>query len=384
MIVAFAATAFADVTLSGTYKARGNYKSNIAAVDNDSDDKNMYYDHDLDIWLKASTDKDTYFKSKIELLDGQWKEDGNATKTGGEIQVERAWLGHNFGVAKMDVGMMTGGAWGGYEFGNTADAFYRLKATVPAGPGNVIAIIQKNYEANVSDTVKDADKDDSDSYLLGYKGKFGGITVAPLLVYTAAGNLPDGDRDTDVTVSKLDLAVGGSFGAIGFETELIYQKKETENANDPTNYNLYANVFGKVAGAKIGFLTAYSSVDDDNGNAAMGMGEDFDDTIFIVLGDQETVGGTYYAGGLKGVWANALYAEYAINDKTGVTASIAHMKSNFDNDDTSAVEFDLGMTYKITKALKYGIDFGYAKIDADTGTDPDASILLQHYLKISF
>ncbi len=120
--------------------------------------------------------------------------------------------------------MMTGGAWG-YEFGNTADAFYRLKATVPAGPGNVIAIIQKNYEANVSDTVKDADKDDSDSYLLGYKGKFGGITVAPLLVYTAAGNLPDGDRDTDVTVSKLDLAVGGSFGAIGFETELIYQKK---------------------------------------------------------------------------------------------------------------------------------------------------------------
>ncbi len=39
MIVAFAATAFADVTLSGTYKARGNYKSNIAAVDNDSDDK---------------------------------------------------------------------------------------------------------------------------------------------------------------------------------------------------------------------------------------------------------------------------------------------------------------------------------------------------------
>ncbi|PLX65910.1 MAG: hypothetical protein C0603_13115 [Denitrovibrio sp.] len=386
MIVAFAATAFADVTLSGSYKARGNYMANMASVDSDSDDKNMFYDHDLDIWLKASTDKDTYFKSKIELLDGQWKEDGQATKTGAEIQIERAWLGHNFGAVTLDVGMMDGAAWS-YAFGNTVDAYYRVKATAKVGGGTLVALTQKNYENNVGSTTKDAEKDDSDTYFVGYKMKVAGLMFTPSIAYTVDGSTDVTDQDADTTTTKFDMGIGGNFGAIGFESEIIYAKKETETADDPTFMNLYANVFTKVAGAKVGFLTAYSSVDKDNGNKAMGMGEDFDDMYFLVLGDYNAMGNVdakYYSGGLKGVWASALYADFAVNAKANVYGSLAYAKSNFDNDDTSAMELDLGATYKITSALSYGVDFGYAKIDADTGTDPDAAILLQHYLKISF
>lgn len=383
MLVAFAATAFADVTLSGTYKARGNYMDNLQTPLVDSDDDNaMFYDHDLDIWLKAQTDKDTYFQMKVEMLDGQWKErtdDGiNATKTGDEIQVERAWLGHNFGVAKLDVGMMTGGAWS-YVFGNTEDAFYRVKATVPAGPGKVIAFVQKNAENSLYSNDKDAEKDDSDTYFVGFSGKFGGITVQPGLSYIMDGNAEYGDEEVDTKKTKFDIGVGGAFGAVGFESEFIYLNVDPEGDSYST-YGIYANVYSKVAGATVGFITAYSSVDDDTQNA-FHMGEDFDDMYFLVLGDYEA-----YGTGLEGLWGNVLYADYAVNDKLNVYGSVAYAMSNYDEgalEDATAYEIDLGLGYKITDALSYGVDFGYAQMDIDN-VDTDAHLLLQHYLKISF
>jgi len=398
MIVAFAATAFADVKLSGSYKVRGNYHQNLKSVDDNSDDKQMFYDHDLDVWLKASTDKDTFFKAKLELADEQWgtKDGADVTSNeastnegvqGNEIELERAWLGHNFGVAKLEVGIMDGGGWS-YVFGNDVSGKFRVKATIPAGPGKIVAFTQKNKEIGYGSAVKDADKDDSDSYFVGYTGKIGSIAISPSFTYTADGSVDDTDQDVDTTNSKFDMGIGGSFGAVGFESEFIYLKVETEGDNDPATYGAYLNVFGKVAGATVGFITAYSSVDDDNGNVGFNMGADFDDSYVMVLGDYE-----YVAEGLPGMWANIVYAEYNVNSKLALSGSFAYAMSNYDKDktvngmnvkDAKAYEIDLGMTYKITKALKYGVSFGYAKVDLDTGTDPDAAMLLEHYLKISF
>jgi len=388
MIVAFAATAFADVTLSGTYKARGNYMSNMQTpmVDSD-DDSSMYYDHDLDLWLKANTDKDTFFNMKVEMLDGQWKEavaDANgdptvpATKTGDEIQVERAWLGHNFGVAKLEVGIMDGAGWS-YGFGNTVDGYYRIKATVPAGPGSVIALVQKNYEASLFSTADDAEKDDSDTYFVGYKAKIGGLMLTPSISYIMDGSTQKLDEEVDTKTTKFDMGIGGNFGAIGFESEIIYVNKDVESGDDIKTYGLYANVFTKVDAATVGFITAYASVDDDT-DTGFNMGEDFDDMYFLVLGDNEA-----YGTGLPGLWGNVLYADYAVNEKLNVYGSVAYAMSNYDDDvlDMTAYEVDLGLTYKITSALSYGADFGYAAADID-GVDTDPFIVAQHYLKISF
>ena len=394
MIVAFAATAFAEVTLSGSYFARGSYFQNAANMDKDTDDKNMYYDHDFDLWINAKTDKNTFFKAKLELVDEQWgTTDGanvsanpyNAQKGQGleTLALERAWLGHNFGAVTVEAGLMNGGSWG-YAFGNKADGKYRVKATIPAGPGNLMVFVQKNKETNFLTTDrKDADADDSDTYYLGYKGKFGGLTVAPLFYYVADG-LQDADGDGEKSTMAVDLAIGGNFGAIGFEFEGIYKttKSDDSGANEPTEYSLYANVFGKVAAAKVGFITAYENADEDeggNGNGALG--EDFDDRWLALLGDWEAAPMV-----TTGVWANGIYADYAVNEKLSLTTSLFYIVSNLDNNDSTAIDFEVGASYAITEALSYNINAGYATVDLDSdlGDDPDPAMYAQHYLAISF
>lgn len=392
MIMACAVTAFAEVSLSGSYHARGSYFQNVESFDDDSDDKQMFYDHDFDLWIKAQTDKDTFFKARLELVDEQWgtltgadvssNEVVENTDTSTNIELERAWLGHNFGMVTVEAGLMTGGAWG-YAFGNDAVGKYRVKATIPAGPGNVYVILQKNSEQSLGTAMKDAEKDDSDSYYLAYKGKFGGLTVAPLFAYVQNGAVDATDGDVDTTVSVLDLAVGGAFGAVGFETEFIYKAYNTESDNDPKEWSLYANVFGKVAGAKIGFITAYEDADEDNGGNGNGsLGADFDDRWIATLGDWEAETGV-----TTGVWANGIYADYAVNDKLDLTTSFFYIMSNLDDNDTTAMDFEVAASYAITDALSYTVNFGYGTVDYDSDLnidDPDAAMILQNTLAISF
>jgi len=48
------------------------------------------------------------------------------------------------------------------------------------------------------------------------------------------------------------------------------------------------------------------------------------------------------------------------------------------------MDFELGASYAITKALSYSVNFGYATVDLDGADDPDAAMILQHKLAISF
>jgi hypothetical protein len=182
---------------------------------------------------------------------------------------------------------------------------------------------------------------------------------------------------------SFDLAAGGNFGAVGVEFEFDYDNvKAADGDDDYANYGIYVNVFSKVAGAKVGFVTAYGSVDETDNNVEKGysFGDDFE--TMLVLGDYVT---PYGGDDLAGVWANKLYASYDINEKANVNGAIAYITSNWEDDDTKAIELDLGFDYAITKALKYSIDFGYASVnfDEDMGEDTNAMIA-QHSLAISF
>lgn len=400
MIVACAATAFAEVTVSGYYNVNGVYEQNLAKVDKNTDDQNMYYEHEFKLWVNAQTDKDTYFKSKFEITDKTWATSGAAETYGTEttgtgsnngIQLERAWMGHNFGILTLDVGIMSGGGWG-YAFGDNVEGKYRVKATIPAGPGKIVTYLEKSKENNNEGTDrKDADKDDKDSYALGYSGKFGGFTVAPLVVYTEDGNVDATDGDVDNTSLLFDLALGGSFGPIGFEAEYKTAKTDVEVGEDYTVWGAYGNIYGKVANTTIGFLSAYSSYDKDT-KKAFDMADDFDDNFGFVLGEKGMLAnvqsqygvtaGSY--SGLAAVWINGLYANYDITEKLNVNGGVIYAMSTVDDDDTTAYEADIVFNYAITKALTYQVMFGYAEIDLDGGPDPDASMLLQHGLTLSF
>lgn len=420
MIVAFAATAFADVSLSGYYWVKGQYKKNIASVDNNSDDVNQYYEQEFKVWMKAQPDKDTYFKAKLQIADNSWAVNGkkpysdNASTadlaTGSvtspdestDFQVERLWMGHNFGFMKLDVGLMNGGAWA-YSFGNNVEGYYRVKATIPAGPGNVLAIIQKNDErANSGVTVKDANKDDGNTYYLAYSGKFAGFTVAPLFAYGDGSNTDLEQSSKGSKTYVYDLGVGGNFGMIGFESEFKYVDKSTVYSNnvkqhDGKNWGAMANVFANVSGAQVGFLTAYASSDKTDGT--FDMADDFDDTYLFVLGDDGVwnSGDTVDLGGNSGIggaWVNQVYANYDVNDKLMVGGAFSYLTSTMDKtdkngdanalNDASAYEADLMMNYAITKSLSYTVMLGYAKVDLDHGTDPDPAVHLFHKLQVSF
>ncbi|MGE4319593.1 MAG: hypothetical protein AB7E96_11915 [Deferribacterales bacterium] len=410
MMVAFAATAFAaDVKFGGTYEFDGKYVSNYNGNGLTGDDDSVsggFYEHDLDLWMQVNTDKDTFFKTKLELLDrtitGESGSD-TAYKANTDFSVQRAWIGHNFGAVQIEAGLMDSGAWG-YAFADDAEGSYRVKATIPVAGGKLSILTQKKAE-EFNTGVEDSEKDDADKYSIGYKGTFGGIMVAPKLDYDINSNKDatiGGYDGKDNKVINFDLAVGGKFGALSVETEFQYIATtfadEVEGSREDFNvYGIYANVGYKVGAATIGFLTAYGSVSDDMPTKGFDFKDDFDSTF--ILGDDMGVGGEGWTtgdqgGDLSGWWANALYALYDVNDKLSLMAKFAYATSNWDEDGVenavldgaTAWEFDASATYAITKELSYYVNFGYAKVDLDVdGYDIDDPIMLvKHGLVLSF
>ncbi|XOB66288.1 hypothetical protein ACMC5R_05890 [Deferribacteres bacterium DY0037] len=415
MIVAFAATAFAtDIKFSGTYEVSGKYLKNTEAREDDTLE-HRFYEHDFDLWLKADVDKDTFFKAKFEILDDTWQgSPGNDTGYGNQTQfsVQRAWMGHNFGSVLLEVGLMDGGAWS-YAFGNNKEGHYRIKATVPVSNGRVSFYTQKSKETedlgfdDTTDTytgsayVEDQQKDDNDAYAINYVGKFNGITVAPLLVYKnnsykVADQGSDGEK-----IWSLDLAVGGDLGPVGFEFEFDYDNASADfdyavGEDSYDVFGIYGNVFTKVGGATVGFITAYSSFDKDAG-VAYDMADDFDDDLLFILGDEGylssaigaagvALNGSY--SGLAAIWANGIYAAYDVNEKLNITGGFFYAMSTAEDtavEDATGYEFDLIGSYAVTDALSYKVQLGYASVDPDvSGVDPDPAMALFHTLSLSF
>ncbi len=401
MMVAFAATAFAaDIKFSGSYEFDGKYVSNYNLNGVTTDDDAVsggFYEHDFDLWMTVNTDKDTFFKTKLELVDstisGASGSD-SAYEAGTDFSVQRAWLGHNFGAVLLEAGLMNAGAWG-YAFADDAEGAYRVKATFNVAGGKLSVLTQKKSE-QFDDAVEDSEKDDADKYSIGYKGTFGGIMVAPKLDYdiNADKDANQGYDNSDNKTIDFDLAVGGKFGALSVETEFKYNATsyadEVEGSREDFNvYGIYANLGYKMGPATIGFLTAYGSVSDDMPSKGFDFDDDFDSTF--ILGDDLGVGG---GDDLTGFWANALYALYDVNDKLSLMAKFAYATSNWDEDaganayldGATAWEFDASANYAITKELNYYVNFGYAKVNLDVdGYDvDDAIVLVKHGLVLSF
>jgi hypothetical protein len=389
MMVAFAATAFAaDVKFSGSYEFDGKYEKNYNQVRGTTTDEvsNQYYEHDFDLWMNVQTDKDTFFKTKLELLDASITGAAGSDSSyadGTQFSVQRAWLGHNFGGVLVEAGIMNSGTWG-YAFADNAEGSYRVKATFDVAGGKLAILTQKKSEqADTDNTREDANKDDADKYSIGYKGTFGGIMVAPKLDYdiNSNKNLGGDYGKGDSKSVDLDLAVGGKFGAVNVETEVKYTDVAVEDGQDYSLYGIYANVGYNMGAATVGFLTAYGSYDKD-ANKAFDFADDFDSTL--ILGDDLGVGG---GDDLTGFWANALYVSYDVTDKYNVLAKFAYATSNWDKgalEDASAYELDVINTYAITKELSYYFNVGYAKVDLDGSEDPDALVLVKHGLILSF
>lgn len=442
MMVAFAATAFAaDIKFSGSYEVNGRYTDNYnlnglagtvytgysslgdhtqqyndttkawevdpKGAKGDADAVSAsWYKQTFDLWMNVQTDKDTFFKSMIEFVDDKYANskpnsgDGDyaANGLGGDnFELQRAWLGHNFGGILLEAGLMNSGTWG-YAFGDNLEGNMRIKATFDVPYGKLSVLTQKSAESS-NINKKDSEDDDADKYSIGYKGTFGGIMVAPKLDYDIKSSSSNGDYEGsgDSKTIDFDLAAGGKFGALTVEAE--YQLKSTsladeDKANGKEDYDVYGfylNANYNLGAATVGALTAYASVSSDDETQGYSFGDDLDATFIL---DDELALGDKNGIGLTGFWATALYATYDVNDKLNVMAKYAYAKSNWKSDsgankyleDATAWELDGMATYAITKDLSYYVLAGYAKVDLDYNglEDPDGIILVKNGLKINF
>jgi hypothetical protein len=419
LFVAGAAYAGAPtMDFSGMVNTRGQYFSNDNGVTKDAGNY-MIYDMEFDADLNIKpTDKTAVFLN-FEIHDQSWitspKDsgsypgvsattgtivDGNGddqtvvtgVKQGGaddQIAFKRLYGTYKWDSgANVQFGILTGGAWA-YDFGDNANGEWRVKYTHPMPFGPLIFVLQKIYESGEAATSDyDAEADDSDLYAIATVTKVGDIFVKPLFVYVPVGHI-EADEETDQTSVIFDLGVNGSLGAIGFETEFVYQSVTWSTDFPAKDYNVmgfYANVWTNLDAMKVGGQLAYGSWDDD-AMTGFGFGEDYCPTIggadAFPIGSDNGKGLSEY----NAVTLLQAYLDYGLSDEMDLGGSFTYWMSNEKDtawEKATGYELDVTFAYKLADNAKYSVGLAQGQISFDEGDDPDAFTRLYHKIQVNF
>ena len=391
-VVLFATTATAaDFMTSGSYYARGSWISNGSGTQADAVDYG-YYDHELDMTTTIKVDDNTKVIVNYEIHDSNWiasnhdgwNQDG-ASNLDDNIEFKRVFSSYTFTStgSTLDLGLMTGGAWA-TSWANTANGRYRvkLKQATPIGP--FFGILEKRTESS-SSSVKDSEDDDFDAYYVALVTKMGAIGVKPLLGYLDLSNAVADLGSDGIQVFLFDLGIDGSFDNWGFESEFQFLGYDNSDLGTPDQdvMGVYLKGWFNAGPAKVWGIFAYSNEDEGRAHS---MGDGFEPLTFWAnwTGFGPT-GDVFSAATLF-----AIGLDFAATDALSFNGAIGFLDSNYDVagnmwNDADAWEFDLGLTYKISDAIKYSVQFAYADADlADGFADPDGSMRLYHKFAISF
>lgn len=391
-VVMFAATsAYAvDFKTSGSYYARGSWISNDSGLQADAVDYG-YYDHELDMTTTIVVDDNTRIIVNYEIHDSDWissnhdgwNQDG-ASNLDDNIEFKRVFSSHTFTATgtTLDLGLMTGGAWA-TDFANNADGRYRVKVRQDTSVGSVFAILEKNAEVGAENSAtEDAEEDDGNTYYVAMITKLGPVNVKPLLGYADRSDIIQEQGSDGLNLITFQLGLDGSYDIWGFESDFVYVGREWDTgAADSDTFGAYLKGWFKSGPAKIYGILAYG--DEDEGQA-FAMGDDFEPLTFLAnwtafgpVADHFSACSLYILG-----------MDFAATDALSFNGALAFVDSNYDVagsiwEDADAWELDLGLGYKISDAVKYSVQFGYADIDMDVN-DPDGSWRLYHKFQINF
>jgi hypothetical protein len=358
----------------------------------------MFYDMEFDADLKIKASDKSFVFINWEMHDENWEAtpgDSNSKTGDDNIAIKRAYGSYTFDFGtQLDFGLMTGAAWAN-DWANTADGRYRLKFVHPTAAGPVFFILEKNLENGEESTADDdREADDSDAYYLAMVTKLGDLKVMPLLGYVLTGEVGAGNLEpegADQVTMFIDLGVDGSFGALGFSSEFVYQNISLEfDGADPDSFSLYGafvDVWANLDALKVGGILAYGSFDDDAG-AGFGFGEDFCPTIF---GADWTAFGATAKSEYNAVTFGQVYAGFALSETMDITGAFAYFMSNSkDNfwEDATGMELDLFFDWKLADNVKWSAALGYGQWNLDEDAagydDADAFTRFYHVIKVSF
>jgi hypothetical protein len=395
---------------NGDYYVQGSYWSNLELNEGDTNDF-MAYDHRLRFSVNFVVDETTKIVTRFEIADEEpwdgYKSSAPATSTvdsatgdvstsnagyDDNIEVRYVYLDHKFPTGTvLDAGKMTGGTWA-LAFNDAEDPKYRVKVTQFFPWGLIVGLLQKDDEKGYFEGVKDGEKDDKDGYALGAVINVGPVAIMPLWFHVVNGAALENQKDDDAVVDYYALGVTGNFGMVAFEAEYGYENIDFDSAIstvDPSVSGLYAKVWANFEAFKLGGLFYWCDVDDD---AAMGFesGTDLDETYLMGEELEDTWAAIGYNGpgvgyGLAGWNCYQIFADFAFG-KFSVNGSISYYTSNWKDDDSEAMEYDIGAAYKITDNLTYDFGLGMASFDADEDLvpDPDYAVYAFNRFKVVF
>ncbi len=376
LVVAMAATVYAEITIGGDARVRGVLKRNFDFADTADDVGDAdYWDQRVRIKLTAKVAGNAEVRTRFTLIEGVWGNAGNAPfdGTNGQVRFDNddyAYLHVPVGGVTIDVGRQLAN-WGN-KFLIWATGKNRLKVTYKAGSVKVGGFIDKNVENKASTSTAD-DPGDRDDYGAFIVNNFGAFKAGLLGVYFIDDDQPS-DKDTGVI---LDVFFTGKVGNLGVAGELAYKGGDKFENNDDPQHGGFIAISSSMDALTIAGAVAYAS----NGYTA---NKYFTPTLFFGT-SQPTALMNFGSVVDETTYAALLGVNYKVSSALGVMGKIAYADLNGMgvNGDGSIVEIDAGLKYKISKNTTYSIDFAYG-IPNDLSVEDDAPIALAHKLEIKF
>ncbi len=344
-------TALADVTidLTGEMEVIGQKWFNYnMATDNQDGDKDYQFDDDGDdpAYDWSNYEQEVNFKAVLNVEDrsfitaefhvhGDDYDDENGPEVWGmgeddDFDCDYIWMTHIFPTdTTLSLGLMHSGTWA-TSFADANTDAYRVMVKQKVNEDlTVIGILEKKtgdeegYQYYpYSNSYKNAEKDDADTYYLAAIYKAGNMTLKPRIVHNRDGDFitlgdldnldfirfnddddialltRNGDEaDNDRTITKFELGIEGTIGDnIGYEGEVAWHvydwssryfntRREYEDwqEEDADVWGLYLNCWIDLDSARVGAFIAHGSYDEDS-FIGFEFGDDFETAE--ILGDE--------------------------------------------------------------------------------------------------
>ena len=383
-----------DPKISGAYRVRGYFMDDYALQDQGSDAF-------LDMRLRVQADFAIYdalkFRFRFDALDGNTY--GMASHSG--TNWDRAWINAKVGPGSLQVGRMSGGAFGTLAFDYEGDAD-RIKYVLPMGNLTIVPIYQKVAEADGPENPALSDAD-YDAYILALIYKTEMVKGGLLNVYY---------RDARSAAYKnhiyrLNPYVVATFGNFGLQAELDYRfgDREYEAAGvsdddyDQLGFNIEGSFNFGAGSCFLGYL--YFSGQDPTSTdleAYPGTGDDWD-RLYILTNSDHYYGalggqGNLSRSGTPSQGANIIYGGVSYNAtealNLGVVAGMVTADETASNvDDDMGFEVDLLINYKIMDNLTWNCIVGFLSAgdywEESMGyTSIEDTYMIYHKLQVNF
>jgi hypothetical protein len=408
LIVAFSMTASAQtgVKFSGQYYVNGVYEDNRGLADAGKYSRAFMWNRTR-VQTVFEVAQGLSFTTRFDAFEKQWGAVNRSSNTtedksnSGKVNTTAVTLQENlemeYGyvtfmtrIGKFDIGYQAADEWGTI-FGDTPGSRPRAKYTGAFGPMNVIAIYQKNYEADTTMLSAAAGAGnpsgitdgDADRYMLAGIFNWKGGNAGLLYVYGETANAKP-TLNYRAETHTLAPFMKGTFGPVYVEGEVIYtfgkaKKYESGKGTDQDVDSLGAYILARVnmGPMYVGGQFGYSSGDDgtDATKSKTGPASSTSWTPALIFGNANLVSWAYGSqiGGVGTTpsWSSnkqnlVLYNGFFgfnVTPKLNLEAAFTFMQA--DKQPVGYVskdygyEADIKATYKIYDNLTYMLGAGY-------------------------